>query len=122
MMSPWRIAVAALALSAHVAAADIRETAPENDGGTVVENFSSERTYWGDMGYGSLSVITNVFYMPVKVAYAIVGLPVGGLAYVLTAGDTEVSDRVWGSALGGDYVITPDKLLGHEPIYFNGRP
>lgn len=121
MMRSLALAMVMAALLARTATAEIREAPPEKDGARI-ENFSTERSYWGDMGYGSLAVITNIFYMPVKVVYAVVGLPVGGLAYALTAGDQEVSDRIWGSALGGDYVITPEKLLSEEPIYFNGRP
>ena len=66
-------------------------------------------------------MITNVLYMPVKIGYAVLGLPVGGLAYVLTAGDSAISDEIWGQSLGGDYVVTPKMLLGEQPIHFNGR-
>lgn len=112
--------VVAVLLTAHVATAEIRESSPQET--TPVSGSTSDQTYWTDIGYGTLAVITNVFYMPVKVGYAALGLPVGGLAYLLTAGDSEISDEIWGQSLGGDYVVTPKMLLGEQAIHFNGRP
>jgi len=44
----------------------------------------------------------------------------GGLAYLLTVGDTETAQKVWSPSVGGSYVITPAMLRGDEPILFNG--
>jgi len=122
MRSEWAIGLSLL-LVASVAAAEIRETPPAQPE-SVVETSTEDGddSYWQDFGYGTLAMITNVFYMPVKIAYAIVGLPVGGLGYVLTAGDREISDAIWGQSLGGDYVVTPKMLLGEQEIHFNGKP
>ena len=114
----------ALLMMVQVAAAEIREAPPAATAEPAARPAAakSELSYWGDAGYGSLAVITNIFYMPAKICYAAVGLPVGGLAYLLTAGDSEISDRIWDSSLGGDYVVTPGMLLGEQSIGFNGRP
>ena len=79
-----------------------------------------ETNYWSDAGYGSLAVLTNVFYMPVKFVYGTLGLLTGSLAYVLTAGDSDTAQRVWSPSLGGSYVVTPAMLRGDEPVLFNG--
>jgi hypothetical protein len=77
-------------------------------------------SYWGEAGYGSVCVLANVLYMPAKVVYATVGIITGGLAYLLTAGDSDTAERIWSPSLGGNYVVTPAMVRGDEPILFNG--
>ncbi len=79
-----------------------------------------EGSYWSDAGYGTLAVVANLLYMPVKVVYGTLGLVTGSLAYVLTAGDSDTAQRVWSPSLGGAYVVTPAMLRGDEPVLFNG--
>lgn len=118
----WVLGLAVL-LTVRIATAEIRESGPETVTSPPEDAVADgDSTYWTDIGYGTLCVITNVFYMPVKVVYALLGLPVGGLGYVLTAGNSQVSDEIWGQSLGGDYVVTPSMLAGKEAIHFNGRP
>jgi len=73
-----------------------------------------------DMGWGLLSVLSNVGYMPAKVVYALFGGLTGGMAYVLTGGDSQTSQTIWVASLGGTYVLTPAMLRGEEPIAFAG--
>ncbi len=113
--------MASVLLLGQVAMADIREAPPAEPVPESMKAAEKQECYWRDLGYGSLAVVTNVFYMPVKIAYALVGLPVGGLGYVLTAGDSDISDAIWGQSLGGDYVLTPKMLLGEQEVHFNGR-
>ena len=75
---------------------------------------------WADAGYGVASVVANLFYMPAKMVYAVVGTVTGSLAYVCTVGDAEAANRVWSPSLGGTYVIHPAMVRGEEPILFNG--
>ena len=77
-------------------------------------------SYWGDAGWGLVAVTANVFYMPAKVVYAGVGTLTGGLAYVLTVGDSDTAQKVWSPSLVGSYVVTPGMLRGDEPVLFNG--
>lgn len=76
--------------------------------------------YWSDAGYGTLCVIANILYMPAKVVYATVGTLTGGLAYVLTAGNSDTARSIWSPSLGGNYVVTPEMLRGDQPVLFNG--
>lgn len=73
-----------------------------------------------DAGLGLATVVANVFYIPVKVGYAVVGGVTGGLAYAVTAGNKEVAERVWVSSVGGDYVLTGDMVAGQQKIHFSG--
>jgi hypothetical protein len=72
-------------------------------------------------GWGALSALTSLVYAPVKVAYAIGGLVVGGFAWVFSAGDNDVARTVTTPAVRGDYVVTPDHLRGKQPLEFIGR-
>jgi hypothetical protein len=104
-----------LCLSCQVAVAEIRESGTEATAAAA----SSEST-WSDAGYGTLAVVANVFYMPVKIVYASVGLVTGGLAYVLTVGDDDAAKTIWSPSLGGTYVVTSAMLRNDEPILFSG--
>ncbi len=81
---------------------------------------SNGRSYGGDAGYGLLAVVTNVLYMPFKVVYASVGAVTGGLAYVLTIGNTDVAEAIWSPSMGGTYVVTPGMLRGDQEFLVNG--
>ena len=72
------------------------------------------------MGWGALSALANIPYVPAKVLYALTGSLVGAGAWAMTAGNTQVANTVWRSALGGDYVVTPGMLEGRERISFAG--
>jgi hypothetical protein len=78
--------------------------------------------YLDDAGWGSLTVITNVVYMPAKLLYATTGALTGGLAFALTGGDMQTAETVWVTTMGGTYVVTPGMLQGQEPIVFTGTP
>src|SRR5207249_6528497 len=82
----------------------------------------AEAGYLEDAGWGSLTVLSNVVYMPAKLCYATLGGLTGGLAFALTAGDLQTAETVWVTTMGGTYVITPSMLQGQEPIVFTGTP
>lgn len=73
-----------------------------------------------DAGYGSLAVLVNLFYMPVKIVYAGLGGLTGGLVYLVTIGNEDAAMATWSPSLGGTYVITPEMLEGEDPVLFNG--
>ncbi len=75
--------------------------------------------FLSDLGWGSLAVVCNLFYVPAKLAWAGVGGVTGSLAYVVTLGDIDTAKKVWRPALGGNYVVTPAMLRGEEPLYFS---
>jgi len=82
---------------------------------------TEEECYWSQGGYGLVSVLANLLYMPTKVVYASLGAITGGLAYVLTVGDEDVSDAVWSRSVGGTYVVTPAMVRGDEDVLFFGE-
>ncbi len=102
-MMGWRMLVAAAVLVAGLAA-------PR----PVRAEFAE------DAGWGVLTVLANVGYMPAKTVYSLVGGLSGGLAYVCTGGDTETASNVWSPAMGGTYVLTPSMIRGEDPIAFAG--
>ena len=59
-------------------------------------------------------------YGAAKLAFAISGGLVGGLAWAFSGGNIETADSVWDPTLKGTYVITPDHLTGRKPIEFIG--
>ena len=73
-----------------------------------------------NLGYGFGSVVASIFYSPVKVTYAGLGLLTGGVGYLLTAGRADVANDIIFPAVRGDYLITPNHLKGEEPVVFIG--
>jgi hypothetical protein len=75
---------------------------------------------WQGAGYGAAALFGNLLYIPAKLVYAVTGGIVGGGSYLVTGGNKQVSDTIWRSSLGGDYVLTPGMIQGKEPVYFSG--
>ena len=61
-------------------------------------------------------------YGAMKVAYAIGGGVVGGLAWTVTGGNTELAKSIWVSSMTGDYIVQPQHLSGEKRLYFVGPP
>jgi hypothetical protein len=78
--------------------------------------------YWEDAGWGVLTILSNVLYMPTKLVYATVGGLTGGIALGLTGGDMETAENIWVTSMGGTYVLTPAMLQGQDAIAFAGMP
>ena len=97
-MKGWKMAAAAVVLCSTLAWS--RPAAAESS--------------YENAGWGVLTVLTNVVYMPAKVVYATLGGVTGGLALGLTGGDMQVAENVWTASLGGTYVITPRMLRGED--------
>ncbi|MGH7923640.1 MAG: hypothetical protein ACREQH_03500 [Candidatus Binatus sp.] len=75
---------------------------------------------WPGAGYGAGALVCNLLYIPAKMVYAILGGIIGGGTYLVTAGNLQAANTVWRSALGGDYVVTPQMLAGQQPLNFSG--
>ena len=78
--------------------------------------------YPNQAGWGALSVLSNIGYMPAKSIYAVVGGLTGGIAYACTAGNYETASNIWEASLGGTWALSPGMLRGEEGIYFAGGP
>jgi len=81
---------------------------------------SESEVSWKSVGSGVGAVASNVLYVPAKLVYGTLGGIAGGAGYALTGGNTRVANTIWRSALGGDYVITPEMVTGQEPVHFSG--
>ena len=81
----------------------------------AVESTTSEA------GIGAAAALCSLIYGPAKVTYAALGLVFGGMAWGLSAGDTDVMEAVILPAVRGDYVVTPAILRGEKPLEFIGR-
>src|SRR5262249_24815488 len=78
--------------------------------------------YLEDAGWGGLTVLSNVLYMPLKIVDATLGGVTGGLAYGLTLGDLNTAETVRVTSMGGTYVVTPRMLQGQDELAFSGTP
>jgi len=103
MMKGWRLLVVAVTVTASLGAPRV-----------------ARADYPNEAGWGVLSVIANVGYMPAKTIYAVMGGLTGGFAYVCTGGSYDTASAIWEMSLGGTYAVTPSMLRGEEPILFAG--
>jgi hypothetical protein len=78
--------------------------------------------YLEDAGWGSLSAISNLAYIPAKLVYSVLGGVTGGLAYGLTLGDFDTAQNIWTTSMGGTYVLTPRMLRGEDAVAFAYYP
>jgi hypothetical protein len=74
-----------------------------------------------DLGMDIAAGVATVVYAPAKMLYAAGGGLVAGLAYVFSAGDTQVTDPILTPAVRGDYYVTADQLRGEKQLDFIGR-
>jgi hypothetical protein len=91
----------------------------------VDEPVAAERSVTSEdpsLGLQIASGALSLLYTPVKIVYAGIGGIIGGLVYVLTAGNEQVAQSVWDASIHGTYWVTPGHLQGNEPIYFKGEP
>jgi hypothetical protein len=71
-------------------------------------------------GMQAAAAVSTILYFPLKVAFAIGGGIVGGLAYAFSGGNEQAAKSIWDTSLRGTYLITPDHLQGDRPIRFLG--
>lgn len=84
---------------------------------------SSESTEGGTASSAGMQVaagFSTLLYLPLKLAFAIGGGIVGGLAYAFSGGNEQAAKSIWDTSLYGTYLITPDHLQGNRPIRFLG--
>lgn len=136
-MKGWRFgsvaaaaAMGAVLLGASVARAqDDGYYAPEPvgeepaDHATVTDDGTGgDGDTWSQVGWGALTVASNLVYVPAKLVYAGLGGLTGGMALGLTGGDMTTAKQIWEPSLGGDYFLTPDMVQGQEGVSFAGVP
>ena len=70
--------------------------------------------------FSVLATATNIFYVPLKFAIALLAMPVGGLAGAASGGDARTAYAIWVPALGGTFFLTNAHMDGSKPIEFFG--
>ena len=84
---------------------------------------SIQSTEGGDAssaGMQAAAGFSTLVYLPLKLAFAISGGIVGGLAYAFSGGNEQAAKSIWTTSLYGTYILTPDHLQGNRPIRFLG--
>jgi hypothetical protein len=74
-----------------------------------------------EAGWGAAAALSSLLYSPVKLIYALGGGLTAGMAWLFSAGDSDVVNPIIDASLRGDYVITPSHLRGERPVEFIGR-
>lgn len=59
-------------------------------------------------------------YSGIEMAVAELGAVAGGIGFIFTGGDKATADKIWGRAIGGEYVVTPQHLRGEKDLHFFG--
>jgi hypothetical protein len=120
-MKGWRLVVGAgLVVVATLAAGPVRA---EDEGSTwSTSPPPGESDTWSTVGWGVLTGLADVIYVPAKLVYAGLGGLTGGLALGLTGGDTKTAEAIWEPSLFGTYFLTPSMIKGEEPFSFAGAP
>ena len=127
-MTAWRLVVAGLMTCAVVAARPVsardavREEQSTSDDVSAFEGSLRSSDTWATVGWGALTGLSNLVYVPAKLVYAGLGGLTGGLALGLTGGDVGTAQAIWEPSLGGDYFLTPGMVQGEESISFAGTP
>jgi hypothetical protein len=81
----------------------------------------AEDNIGAEAGLGAAAGWCSLVYAPLKIVYAVGGLVVGGLAWGLSGGDSDVMYAVLTPSVRGDYVVTPSHLRGEHELEFIGR-
>ena len=71
-------------------------------------------------GLQAASWLATVPYGAAKVVYAVSGGLVGGLAWVMTGGNTDIAKAIWSPTMTGHYTVQPQNLTGERPLHFVG--
>ena len=71
-------------------------------------------------GMQAAAFFSTLLYTPLKLAFAIGGGIVGGLAYAFSGGNEQAAKSIWHTSMYGTYLITPDHLRGDRPVRFLG--
>ncbi len=72
------------------------------------------------VGLVTASVLTSALYTPVKFVYATGGALVSGLDMGFSAGSDSSARTIAKEAVGGDWYVSPNVLLGNQTLHFSG--
>jgi hypothetical protein len=69
---------------------------------------------------GAAAALASFVYSPLKLFYAASGIVLGSGSFVWSWGDRDAAMAVMQTAVGGDYVVTPENLGGSVDLHFTG--
>jgi hypothetical protein len=72
-------------------------------------------------GLGAAAALISFVYCPLKLLYAASGIALGSSSFLWTWGDRDAAMAVVNTAVGGDYVVTPEHLGGSANLRFTGH-
>jgi hypothetical protein len=101
------LAIAVLALA--ITAVPIPAVAEGDEGGA-----------FSKFAVGIGAGLSTLVYTPLKVVYALTAIPISGLVYMWSVGNTEMAGRVMRSGALGNFVVTPEHLRGNQTLDFVG--
>jgi len=64
-----------------------------------------------------VAAMGNFLFMPPRLAVTAIGAELGGITGLMTAGNTEAAEDVWG-LFSGQAILTPSIVQGEEPLEF----
>jgi hypothetical protein len=73
------------------------------------------------IGVNAASAALTLVYGPVKLTYSALGVVIGGIAYGLSGGDSDVLHAIVTPAIHGDYAVFPKHVRRERRIEFFGR-
>ena len=91
---------------------DLSEATPTSTSVSNPSNLSSPEA----AGLQAACWALTLPYGAAKMAYAIGGGIVGGLAWAITGGDMEVAKSIWIPSMTGHYIVQPENLTGESDI------
>lgn len=109
-----------LAVTSGFAQAHVEETSDTTPSGPSSPSTVSNQSSPEGAGLQLASWALTVPYGAAKIAYAIGGGIVGGLAWAMTGGNMEVAKSIWIPSMMGDYIVQPQHLTGENHLYFMG--
>ncbi|MEE2674370.1 MAG: hypothetical protein VX466_11275 [Myxococcota bacterium] len=103
------VTAAAIAMAPSPATAE-GEIEKEEEGGGAVGTFF----------LGMTSGLLTLVYTPLKVVYATAAIPLSGVTYLWSVGNSEMATRVMRRGTQGTFVLTPEHLTGAASLDFLG--
>jgi hypothetical protein len=100
----------------------VHESGATSDDVSAFDDSTGSSDTWTTVGWGTLTGLSNLVYVPAKLVYAGLGSLTGALALGLTGGDVDTAKAIWQPSLGGDYFLTPGMIRGEESFSFAGTP
>jgi hypothetical protein len=70
--------------------------------------------------FGITAAVCTLVYTPLKITYAVTSIPMSGLVYMWSVGNTEMTERVLRSGTQGNWMVTPEHLRGQRSLTFVG--